>query len=803
MGRKLKQVIAATLIFSVALISLTTLGCKDVLLGDIIRDVREANRTLYPDIRLVVDSEDKSSGSSVHIGTTGQNNPVTKTFYIFNDGEAVLNLPSLVEIAGVDEALFTVVTPPPGTVKVGEQESFVVEFESSVLGTKTATLTIENNDPDESSFELTITGECVAPGTVIAPNGGELLKPGSSFNIAWSAFPAGNVTVDLYSGGAKQQTVAADIPDSSPFAWSVPTNIDDTDYKIRITSIDDGSLWDESDGTFSIGRLSNLTIAGADGYYKPGESLNLSWATTLKSSEAVTIALYRGGTKQQNLASGVLNDGSQTVQIPASGYSGSGYTLRVFADGNSAIYADTGSFYIGAITVTVPSNSGIVWYRGTSHDITWNTGSLGGNVAISYLKGTAETSIDGSEPNIGSYTWNIPAGLTPGNDYKIKITFSGDTGISDTSNNTFTVQGEALAAPSFNLATGYYTANQSVTMTAPSGASICYTTDGATPDPGVHGTSSSPKTITVSASETTVKAISVRDFYDSSSVAQRTYYIPYKHAGTVGSGAGKGNYLLDSPRGVCFHNDSIYVADAGNDRVIYYSTGLVYAGQWDTTGTPYDIGSDGSGYVWVSENSPDAVRMYSSSGADQGIAATGMGGAWGVYLQSGAYLYVVDFQNNQVRRHTHTTGLPFHSYLDQNGFTDPIDIDRLRIRHGVFPPYTYTTYYFVSDAGTGINKVRKYDASGNYISQFGGFNWPKGIACIDGNDPFPGYVIVADAQHHRVSKFDSNGTFVTQFGSLGTNDGQFSHPEGVAVDNLGNIYVTDNNGHRLQKFTPN
>jgi hypothetical protein len=340
-------------------------------------------------------------------------------------------------------------------------------------------------------------------------------------------------------------------------------------------------------------------------------------------------------------------------------------------------------------------------------------------------------------------------------------------------------------------------------MTAPSGASICYTTDGATPNPGVHGTSSSPKTITVSAYETTVKAISVRDFYDSSSVAQRTYYIPYKHAGTVGSGAGKGNYLLDSPRGVCFHNNSIYVADAGNDRVIYYSTGLVYAGQWDTTGTPYDIGSDGTLAVWVSENNPDAVKMYSSSGADQGVAATGMGGAWGVYLQSGEYLYVVDSVNNQVRRHTHTTGLPFHSYFDQNGFTDPIDIDRLRMRHSTgFPPtYTYTTYYFVSDTGT--NQVRKYDSSGGYISQFGGFNWPKGIACIDGNDPFPGYVIVADAQHHRVSKFDSNGTFVTRFGSLGTNDGQFSHPEGVAVDNLGNIYVTDNNGHRLQKFTPN
>jgi DNA-binding beta-propeller fold protein YncE len=43
--------------------------------------------------------------------------------------------------------------------------------------------------------------------------------------------------------------------------------------------------------------------------------------------------------------------------------------------------------------------------------------------------------------------------------------------------------------------------------------------------------------------------------------------------------------------------------------------------------------------------------------------------------------------------------------------------------------------------------------------------------------------------------------FVSKWGSRGTGDGQFDHPEGLAVSSDGSVYVADMNNHRIQKFS--
>ena len=39
------------------------------------------------------------------------------------------------------------------------------------------------------------------------------------------------------------------------------------------------------------------------------------------------------------------------------------------------------------------------------------------------------------------------------------------------------------------------------------------------------------------------------------------------------------------------------------------------------------------------------------------------------------------------------------------------------------------------------------------------------------------------------------------WGNEGTDNGQFDFPSGVAVDIDGNVFVTDTQNHRIQKFT--
>ncbi len=65
-----------------------------------------------------------------------------------------------------------------------------------------------------------------------------------------------------------------------------------------------------------------------------------------------------------------------------------------------------------------------------------------------------------------------------------------------------------------------------------------------------------------------------------------------------------------------------------------------------------------------------------------------------------------------------------------------------------------------------------------------------------------GDVYVVDAGNHRIQKFTGTGTYLTQWGSLGSGDGQFIFPYGVATDTFGDVYVADTGNHRIQKFSP-
>ena len=63
-----------------------------------------------------------------------------------------------------------------------------------------------------------------------------------------------------------------------------------------------------------------------------------------------------------------------------------------------------------------------------------------------------------------------------------------------------------------------------------------------------------------------------------------------------------------------------------------------------------------------------------------------------------------------------------------------------------------------------------------------------------------GEIIVAERYEHCISIFSPAGEKLRSFGSKGSGPGQFNEPRGVAVDDDGNLLVTECN--RVQKFTP-
>jgi hypothetical protein len=65
-----------------------------------------------------------------------------------------------------------------------------------------------------------------------------------------------------------------------------------------------------------------------------------------------------------------------------------------------------------------------------------------------------------------------------------------------------------------------------------------------------------------------------------------------------------------------------------------------------------------------------------------------------------------------------------------------------------------------------------------------------------------GYIYIADWRNDRIQKFTEDGEFVFEFGRSGNGDGEFLRPAGIAVDADGDIYVVDSENDRVQLFAP-
>src|SRR6478752_2617482 len=102
------------------------------------------------------------------------------------------------------------------------------------------------------------------------------------------------------------------------------------------------------------------------------------------------------------------------------------------------------------------------------------------------------------------------------------------------------------------------------------------------------------------------------------------------------------------------------------------------------------------------------------------------------------------------------------------------------------------------------NATTPLSMSYQYIKQWGimgsdpgQFLYPNSIA-VDSI----GNVYVSDNGNSSVQKFDSNGNLITKW-AVGSGNGQLNSPGGIAVDSNGNVYVSDYNSNSVIKFDSN
>jgi len=89
---------------------------------------------------------------------------------------------------------------------------------------------------------------------VIFPNGGEIIKAGTTVNVRWKATnPSGQVAILLYKQGVKFSTISKEANNNGSFLWRIPPTLKEANnYRIRIRLLEDLTINDFSDRDFKI-----------------------------------------------------------------------------------------------------------------------------------------------------------------------------------------------------------------------------------------------------------------------------------------------------------------------------------------------------------------------------------------------------------------------------------------------------------------------------------------------------------------------------------------------------------------------
>jgi len=116
------------------------------------------------------------------------------------------------------------------------------------------------------------------------------------------------------------------------------------------------------------------------------------------------------------------------------------------------------------------------------------------------------------------------------------------------------------------------------------------------------------------------------------------------------------------------------------------------------------------------------------------------------------------------------------------------------------------------------NQIRLYDKMGNFkrtfdypwqpatvpengkIEQSGGAT----VALAFSHDPAQTFMFVVNQNNSGIDIVERHsGKIVSTLGQIGNLSGQFNQPHSVAVDSRNNLYIVENRGRRIHKFTQN
>jgi sugar lactone lactonase YvrE len=288
-----------------------------------------------------------------------------------------------------------------------------------------------------------------------------------------------------------------------------------------------------------------------------------------------------------------------------------------------------------------------------------------------------------------------------------------------------------------------------------------------------------------------------------------------QHGTTVagGNGGGTGLNQFTSARGLYIDDDqTIYVADQGNHRVVEWKSGAtsgqVVAGG-NGQGNQANQLSNPTAVIFDKETDSLIICEYSNKRVVRWPRRNGTSGetiisdivSHGLTMDSYGYLYVCDWNKHEVKRWKigETNGT-----VVAGGHGQGNRLDQLNNPFDVFVDQDHSVY--VSDASN--HRVMKWmegakegivvaggQGAGNGLTQL---NNPRGMIVDQ-----LGTVYVADYNNYRVMcwpKGATQGSVIVDGNGRGAQPNQFHSCWDLSFDQQGNLYVSDYGNHRIQKF---
>ncbi len=169
-------------------------------------DAFAAKLLLQPEINIKYDATSIPDGGSYDFGSHDVGTDTDVTFTIENTGTVNLTLTTPISLGGADAGQFSIQQQPTSPVTPSGSTTFIVRFTPTSAGSKTASLSITNNDDDENPYNLTLTAGGIIPGLEqgkikIQAGSKGWANPlrGENVNIYLKPKHSGNVSIEIYN----------------------------------------------------------------------------------------------------------------------------------------------------------------------------------------------------------------------------------------------------------------------------------------------------------------------------------------------------------------------------------------------------------------------------------------------------------------------------------------------------------------------------------------------------------------------------------------------------------------------------